>query len=281
MGAALAREYGRDFDVVGFPRTALELQSAQAIREKLEPLQFDVLINSAALTNVDYCETHADEAMRVNAHAVRDFAEICEAKNARMIHFSTDYVFDGNKGTPYLETDPALPVSVYGQSKLAGEEALRGVSEKHLAVRVSWVFGPDRPSFVDGIIKRAMAEERVEAIGDKFAVPTFTLDIAEYLRPMLLDLPEGGVLHLCNAGQCTWQQYGRFALECASEAGIALKTREVEPLKMAELLAFIAKRPAYSVMSTGKLEGLLGYPPRSWQDAVRAYVKSQCSGGSL
>lgn len=275
LGAALAREFGATCDVTGFNRARLNLESSEAIHQSLAQLEFDVLINCAALTNVDYCETHESEAMRINAFAVRDMAEACERNNARMIHISTDYVFDGQKQTSYSEIDPAIPISIYGRSKLAGEEQLRAVSARHLCVRVSWVFGPDRASFVDGIIKRAMIEERVEAIGDKWAVPSYTLDIAEYLLPMLRDLPEAGTLHICNDGRCTWQEYGQFALACAKDAGVRLKTEHVEPLKMAELLAFVAKRPVNSVMSTAKLAKLLGREPRLWQEAVRAYVNRQ------
>src|SRR5438132_3385965 len=113
--------------------------------------------------------------MRVNAHAVRDIAEICARKKARMIHISTDYVFDGERASPYREEDEARPINVYGESKRRGEIALLNVSEKNLAVRVSWVFGPDRPSFIDSILQRAIDSENIAAIADKFSAPSYTL----------------------------------------------------------------------------------------------------------
>lgn len=273
LGAALVREWkSAGLDVVGFGRSKLDLAQPEQMRRTLDAADFAVLVNCAAQTNVDRCETERDEAMQLNAHAVRIMAEACNAKGARLIQISTDYVFDGAKTTPYTEEDPVVPISHYGESKRAGELAALEVSDKNLAVRVSWVFGPDRPSFVDGIVKRAFAEEKVEAIADKVAVPTYTLDAALMLKPLLFDVPAGGILHLCNAGSCTWQEYGQFALDCAADAGMPLKARTVGPLRMADLKAFIAKRPPNTAMSTAKLTKLTGIAPRDWREAVREYI---------
>jgi dTDP-4-dehydrorhamnose reductase len=211
--------------------------------------------------------------MQINAHAVRTLAEICSRKGARCIHISTDYVFDGAKRTPYTEEDPVVPISRYGESKRAGELALLAVSEGHLVVRVSWVFGPDRPSFVDQMLKRAQTEEKIEAVCDKVAVPTYTLDAAHLLKPLLFDVPAGGVVHLCNGGECTWQAYAQFAVDCAVAAGMPLKARTVGALKMADLKSFVAKRSPYSALSTAKLSRLTGQRPRHWREAVREYVE--------
>lgn len=251
LGAALVREWGRvGEDVIGLDRRQLDIANEHSVRSTLERLDFDVLVNCAALTNVDYCETHAQEAFASNSSAVGLLGEIASGKGARCIHISTDYVFNGEQRTPYTETDIARAISVYGESKLSGEHALLSVSEKHLVVRVSWVFGPDRPSFVDQILQKAREQTTVDAIGDKWAVPTYTVDVAEMLRPFLREIPEGGILHLCNSGGCTWREYGQFALDCAAEAGVDLKARTVGMLHMADLKAFVAKRPVYTIMST-------------------------------
>ena len=170
LGAALVREWkAAGIDVLGFARQELDLAQPEQMRATLDGVEFGVLVNCAAQTNVDRCETHPEEAMQINAHAVRTLAEICKAKGARCVQISTDYVFDGAKSTPYTEEDPVVPISHYGESKRAGEIALLEVSDKNLAVRVSWVFGPDRPSFVDGIVKNALSQETVAAISDKIA----------------------------------------------------------------------------------------------------------------
>ncbi len=273
LGAALQRAWG----AVGFTRAQVDITDPAALQAALEPLDFDVLVNCAAQTNVDRCETHPDEAYAINRDAVRNLARLCSAKGARCVHISTDYVFEGAQRVPYIEEDQAMPISVYGESKRAGEIALLDIDPAHLAVRVSWVFGPDRPSFIDQILQKAKTTYLIEAIGDKWAVPTYTLDIAQLLRPFLRERREGGLLHLCNGGECTWQEYGQYALDCAHEAGVALMGHTVGALKMADLKAFIAKRPPYTVMSTSRLAGLTGVAPRPWQEAVREYVFSRAA----
>ena len=272
LGAALTREWSASDEVLAFARADIDLAKPGEIERILGPLAFDGLVNCAALTNVDYCETHEAEAMRVNAGAVGEIGALCASKHARCIHISTDYVFDGETDRPYTETDPARAISVYGDSKLRGEQALLAASSDHLAVRVSWVFGPDRPSFIDGILKRALESDSAEAIGDKWSAPSFTLDLAGMLRPFLRDIAEGGLLHASNTGSCTWREYGEFALQCAAAAGVPVKTTEVKSLPLAGMKAFVAKRPVYTVLATDKLAALTGAPPRSWQQAVEDYV---------
>ena len=275
LGAALAREWAAAGDeIAGFNHKTLDLGDAAAIDAALGPIEFDALVNCAALTHVDYCESHEDEAYRINAHAVADLGKICAAKGARMIHISTDYVFDGEKRTPYREEDAAKPLGIYAASKLAGENALQEKYPQHLGARVSWVFGPDRPSFIDQILKRATETDALAAVADKIAVPTYTLDIAQWLRPFLRELREGGLLHLCNGGECTWQQYGQYAIDVAAAAGVVFKGRAIAAQKMADIAAFIAKRPIYTVMSTQKFARLTGITPRSWQEAAEDYVRN-------
>ncbi|MDR3401872.1 MAG: dTDP-4-dehydrorhamnose reductase [Chthoniobacter sp.] len=282
LGAALLREWrARGEQVLGFDRAALDLGNGPAIHERLEPLDFDVLVNCAAQTNVDHCEREPEEAFRVNSSAVATLAEIGARKKARCIHISTDYVFDGTKGTAYEEGDKPNPISKYGESKLAGERGLLAVSDRHLAVRVSWVFGRDRASFVDQIIQRALGQDRVEAIADKVSVPTYTLDAARLLLA-LVDRPEiGGVVHLCNTGECTWQEYGQHALDCAAASGLPLRTRHVEPLKLAEMKSFIARRPVHTPLANTKFTQLTGITPRSWREAVKDYVRTSLAPRTL
>ncbi len=275
LGAALLREWrALGDDVLGFNRALLDLADFRQIRERLEPLEFDALVNCAAQTNVDRCEREVEEAFRINSGAVATLADICARKKARCVHISTDYVFDGTKQLPYTEEDEPQPISKYGESKLSGERCLHAVADKHLAVRVSWIFGPDRASFVDQILQRALVQERVEAIADKVSVPTYALDAARLLRPLVDDERIDGVVHLANAGACSWQQYGQHALDCAAAAGLPLRTRIVEPLMLAEMKAFVAKRPIYTPLSTAKLTLLTGLAPRPWQEAVEDYIRT-------
>ena len=277
LGRALVREWSaRGLEVIPFDRQALPLGDLRQLSSALEALEFDALVNCAALTNVDYCENHREEAFLINAEAPRVLAGVCARKAARCIHISTDYVFNGLKSAPYSEDDTPHPVSVYGASKLGGEEAVLSVDPAHWVVRVSWVFGPDRPSFVDQILDRATKETVVSAVCDKWATPTYTLDAGEALLALVQKTGGGGgVMHLSNSGGCTWQEYGQWALDCAKEAGVKLQAHRVDSIHMADLKAFIAVRPPYTVMECRRLEEVCGVRMRDWKDAVRDYVQNR------
>ena len=272
LGAALLREYSASGTVVGFSRAELDLAAPAQLRDTLGELDFDVLINAAGQTNVDRCEKEPDEAFAVNAEAPRVLAEICASKRARLIHISTDYVFDGAKSEPYREEDEAKPISVYGQSKREGERLVLETDATHLVVRVSWVFGPDRPSFIDWAIAQAQKCEHVEAIDDKFSTPTYTLDLAKMLPLLFAPAIPGGLLHLTNAGECSWREYGQWALDCCLAQGLALRTDVIHPIALASMKNFIARRPIYTVLATEKFERLTGVKPRPWQEAVAEYI---------
>jgi dTDP-4-dehydrorhamnose reductase len=302
LGATLMREYREKYDIAGFNRVQLDLGNLDDVRRKLGAMNFDVLINSAAFTNVDACETERERAFLINAEAPGVLAEICNSKDAKLIHFSTDYVFDGEKRAPYTEEDQPNPISFYGESKLAGERNVLAVENGHLVVRVSWVFGPDRQSFIDAMINRAQQDERIDAISDKFSTPTYTHDIAEMLprffprhavagvgdpgrvpagrsdagvTPTCRDYNvrvEGGILHFANAGKCSWQEYAQWALDCCRDAGVPLKARTVGALKLSEMKNWVARRPVYSVLSTAKYAELTGTAPRAWREAVADYI---------
>ena len=272
LGAALLCEYQSEHDVAGFNRTELDLANLDKIHRKVGKTDFDMLINAAAFTNVDLCETQSEQAFRVNAEAPGVLAEICGEKNARLIHFSTDYVFDGAKRVPYTEEDEANPISVYGESKLAGEKKVLAMENRHLVVRVSWVFGPDRPSFIDGMIKRAQVNENVDAVADKFSTPTYTRDIARMLPQFFDGDLVGGILHFANAGKCSWQEYAQWALDCCDKAGLSLKAKTVGACKLEDMTNWVARRPVYSVLSTAKYTQVTGTSPRTWREAVADYI---------
>ena len=277
LGGALTREYRGKFDVVGLNHPQLDLARPEQVRDKLSPVAFDLLINCAAMTNVDLCESQREQAFAINAEAPKVLAGICVEKKAKLIHFSTDYVFDGEKGQPYVETDRAKPISVYGESKRAGEENVLAIQDRHLVVRVSWVFGPDRPSFIDAMIKRAREEEEIDAVADKFSTPTYTRDIAGML-PSFFDVDvAGGILHFANAGECGWQEYAQHTLDCCRASGLSLKAKTVGSKKISDMKNWIARRPVYSVLSTAKYAKLAGVTPRSWRDAVADYIERSYS----
>ena len=271
LGTALMRSCRQTHEVKGFSHSEIDLGDFDEVEQMLTPLSFDVMINCAAMTNVDLCEEQRDEAFRINASAPELLAQIADDKGARFIHFSTDYVFDGQKREPYTEEDEAIPLSVYGESKREGEENVLNLNERNLVVRLSWVFGPERPSFVDNIIQRARTHDKVDAVAGKFSTPTYTKDIVAML-PRFFPAEVGGILHFANAGECSWQQYAQHALDCCQVAHLPLKTHAVEALTLADMKSFVARRPVYTVLSTARFTGITGQAPRSWRDAVAEYV---------
>jgi dTDP-4-dehydrorhamnose reductase len=273
LGQALVRSYAARYAVTGYTRSQLDLARLNDLERTLEAQPCDVLINAAALTNVDYCEDHRAEASRLNAEAPQLIARICRERGARFIQVSTDYVFDGEKRTPYTEEDPANPISIYGESKREGERQVLEANPAALVLRVSWVFGPDRPSFVDAILERARQHERVSAVADKYSTPTYTEEIAALLQPFLEGEIPRGVLHLANRGACSWQEYAQWALDCCHRFGVTMKATRVDPVALSEMTNFVARRPIYTVLGTEKFAQVTGKSPRDWHDAVEEYVR--------
>jgi dTDP-4-dehydrorhamnose reductase len=281
LGGALARIWSEGHDVQALARPELDVSDLRALEGLVAAASYDVLVNCTGLTNVDRCETAREEAEVVNARAPGVMAKGAAAKGARFIHFSTDYVFDGAKTTAYTEEDNTNPLGQYGRTKLAGEGAALAPSPAHIAVRVAWVFGPDKPSFTDTIIERALANDRVEAIADKTSCMTFTEDVAQWLRPFLDgDLP-GGLYHACNTGACSWHEYGQHALDFAVRAGLPLKARVAEPISLSAMTMFVAPRPPNTVLSSAKLTAVTGSVPRPWQVALDEYLEKKLRGRSL
>jgi dTDP-4-dehydrorhamnose reductase len=277
LGAAIARRWASRHEVIAAGRAEVDIADLLSLEKRLRDADFDVLVNSAALTNVDRCESDRDEALIVNTQAVEVMARVAAEKGARLIHISTDYVFDGEKETPYLESDAAYPLSYYGQTKLDGEAAALSASPDHVVARVSWVFGPDRPSFIDILLDRARTQDHVEAVADKTSSPTHAEDAADWLEAFLTREIPGGLYHACNEGACTWQEYGQHALDTALKAGVPLRTHIVAPIPLTALKNFLAPRPRHTSMDTTRLTEATGLRPRPWREAVEDYILKKLS----
>jgi len=258
--------------VVGLARPTLDVADGTSLRQLLRDREFDVLVNGTGLTNVDRCESAREEAWQVNALAPEIMAECASRHGARLIHFSTDYVFDGLKIEPYSEVDSPSPQGWYGTTKLEGEKRVLQCDPRHIVARVSWVFGPAKPSFVDALIERALLEDRVEAIEDKFSCLTSATDAASWMECFFDSSVSGGLYQLCNSGSCSWREYGVKALELAATAGLKLRTTQVEPIRLADMKQFIAPRPVFSMLSTRKFSAATGITPRHWHEALRDYI---------
>ncbi|WP_193213424.1 SDR family oxidoreductase [Luteolibacter marinus] len=270
VGRALADRLAGDHEVIELPRQRLDM-ARPGCEGLLERLSFDVLLNPAGLTGLEQCEDDPVLARRVNALAPGALAWSCRKLGKPMLHFSTDYVFDGIEPGLRSEDDPTAPLSTYGKTKAEGEHAV--LAAGGAVMRVSWVFGPERAAFPERIVSQALAGERLAAVADKFSLPAYTKDIASWVAAWLGAGCPAGVFHACNGGEpVSWHGMAREISSFLATKGI--EAGEVQELKMDEMKAFRAPRPRHTAMATRRLEALLGAPPRPWQEAMMEHLAS-------
>lgn len=239
----------------------LDITRADEVRRVIGEMRPTLVINAAAYTDVDGCETHEAQAMAVNADGPANLAEACRACDARLVHVSTDYVFDGKSAEPYAPDHPVAPQSAYGRTKAAGEEAIRSFPpEGYLIVRTSWLYGKHGKNFVKTILKLAAERPELQVVTDQVGRPTYAADLAAALLVAGLT-GATGTHHFCNAGMCSWHQ---FAVEIAKQSGL---TCRVLSQTTAELNRS-AQRPAYSPLNTESFTLTTGVVPRLWQEAL-------------
>jgi dTDP-4-dehydrorhamnose reductase len=265
LGTDLMQEAVSRHRVTGVDRGELDITDAAQCLRYLAGLRPDVVINAAALTQVDYCETHEEEAFLVNGQGAGNLAEAAAAVGAHLTHYSTDYVFDGLKAGPYLEDDPPNPRSAYGRSKLRGEELIRSRCSDFLILRTAWLFGKNGVNFIRTVLDTARKGLPLRVVNDQKGSPTYSRDLAAYTLRMI-EAGCRGIYHLTNRGSCTWYDLAVYALESAG-----MKSVEVTPVTTKEFPR-PAPRPANSVLANARLqrEGRPGMRP--WQDAVMEYV---------
>ena len=272
VGRALADHLSKEHEVIELPRTRLDLSDPFSIGQ-VAGLDFEVLLNPGGLTNLEQCEDEPDLACQVNQFAPARLAGICHHLGRKMLHFSTDYVFDGIDARPRREEDTPAPLSVYGRTKEAGE---RGVlAAGGTVLRVSWVFGPEKPAFPDLVLDRALAGEEVAAVADKYSLPTYTTDLCEWTAGFLAAGCPAGIFHACNGGPVTsWHGIAVEILAYLKERR-GLDLPPPRPLRLAEMSAFRAPRPRNTAMATERLATVLGKAPRDWREALWEHLDSR------
>jgi len=258
VGAELARMLE---GVAATDRAALDLADAEAIRRVIRDIKPEVIINAAAYNAVDRAESEQELALRVNGAAPGVMAEEAKRLGALLVHYSTDYVFDGAKGSPYVEGDAPKPLSAYGNSKLEGEERVRASGCRHLILRTSWVYGPRAANFYQVIRRKAQAGEPMRMVDDQTSVPTSSTFLASHTA-ILLKAGATGLLHLVPSGQATRHEF-------ACEVVRALRSASrVDPARTADFPT-AARRPVYSVLDNRRVVDLLGRPLPDWRELLR------------
>ena len=258
-------------EVIAVDRTRLDLSQPESIRQAMAEIQPDLVVNAGAYTAVDKAESEPELANAVNGIAPGILAEECEKMGASLMHFSTDYVFDGSHGSAYLETDSTNPLGTYGKSKLAGEEAIRKAGNRHIIIRTAWVYGNGgKGNFVKTMLRLGKEREEIRVVTDQIGSPTWTGDLAQAISQIipLLGPETFGTYQYTNSGVCSWYDFAIAIFEEAAKLGFPLKVQRVIPITTAEYPT-PAKRPAFSVLSTVKISALLGTYPPHWRQGLR------------
>ncbi|MFJ1300414.1 dTDP-4-dehydrorhamnose reductase [Pseudomonadota bacterium AL_CKDN230030165-1A_HGKHYDSX7] len=256
--------------LVAMDRTEADLAQPDTLRAVIERVAPDVIVNAAAYTAVDKAETDADTAERVNAQAVAVLADCAARRGALLVHYSTDYVFDGTKAGPYLEDDATGPQSVYGRTKLEGEQAIAQAGCASLVLRTSWVFSSHGGNFIKTMLRLARERDALRVVADQHGAPTSAELIADVTAHAILAHVQGrlgsGVYHLVASGETTWHGLATYAIERARANGmpLALPQGAVAPISTAEY-PVPARRPANSRLDNTKLASGLGLALPAWQ----------------
>lgn len=256
-----------DCDITGLDLPDFDITNPQRIREKLPPC--DVVINGAAFTRVDDAEKEIELARRINADGAGHLAAVCQDRGVRLLHISTDYVFDGKKRADYVESDPTNPLSVYGMTKWQGELLVKAAAPTSLIVRTQSLYGIHGRNFIKAILNQVIAGKReLTVVSDQISSPTYTRHLAEALLK-LAPLTDTGMVHVASRGSCSWF---RFAEEILSMTGLRGVT--IKPMASSEL-TYPAPRPAYSVLSTDLYTSWTDTLIPSWQEGLRAYLREE------
>jgi len=267
----LGKEFGNflsekeDVELYSFSHNELDILDLQKLVNKFQEISPNVVINCAAYTKVDQAEKEQDLAYQVNAIGAKNVSYASFKVNAKVIYFSTDYVFDGMKGEPYNEFDKPNPISVYGKSKLFGETYTKEHNPNHLILRISWLYGISGSNFVKTIIRLAKEKGELRVVNDQFGSPTYTLDVARQTWQLIQE-DSVGLYHSANIGQTTWFEFAKRIVE-----KLDLNSKVV-PIKTEEFPA-LAKRPKFSVLENYLFELENKNIMRKWEEAFDDFVK--------
>lgn len=275
VGRALVQSFAGSAEVIGCNRSSLDLANADQIREKVRAVAPDIIVNAGAYTAVDRAESERDLAFAINGRAPGILAEEAQRASALLIHYSTDYVFNGSKQGPWVEDDATDPLSVYGASKLAGEEAIRSVGGRHLIFRTSWVYAPEGKNFVLTMLRLGRERDSLNVVDDQIGAPTTAAELARATQVIAAGILEkkfataaswSGVYHMTCSGSVSWCGFARAIFGRASNL-LDGKAPTVNPIATSDYPT-PAKRPQNSVLSNEKLKNTFNVHLAPWQSAL-------------
>ncbi len=244
-----------------------DLDQPDSLADLIAHVAPDIVVNAAAYTAVDRAEQEREAAFRVNAEAPKRLAEACAVLGTRFVHFSTDYVFDGRSSRPYREDDATAPLGIYGESKLAGEHAVRAAGGQHLILRTAWVYGARGHNFLRTMLRLGAERDELRVVGDQIGSPTPAHLIANLTAEALSRELAGGTYHLVASGTTSWHGFAEAIMAEAVEMGFIPRAPKVVSITTQEYPT-PARRPAYSTLDTGLLSSALGHPIEQWESGL-------------
>ena len=287
LGKELERQLSSVGSVEAFSRESLDITNNAALQDTIRSVRPNIIVNAAAYTAVDKAENDAEFTHAVNAEAVANLAQIAQEQNLWLFHYSTDYVFDGSKQSPYIETDTPNPINVYGASKLAGEAAIAEVDCQHFIFRTTWVIGKDGHNFAKTILRLASERDSLKVIDDQIGVPTSPSLIARVTIDAMRAVKEGkawpqGIYHLAPEGKTSWHEIAQTLIAYAAQKQIPLCTHaaDIQAITTAEYPT-AAKRPLNSQLDTNKLRSQLSFDLPHWKDDFLAVAGDIVKEGTL
>ncbi len=261
-----AAPIGEKYVVNYFSRADLDIADAEAIEAHFRNNAYDYVVNTAAYTNVEKAESDQEQAFLINAEGVKNLAEACKKQGGTFIQISTDYVFDGTKEDPYVETDATNPINVYGSSKLKGEALLTKTTDRFFILRTSWLYSQYGHNFLNSMLNFAAAGKALTITTEQVGTPTNANDLAQVIWSLIVtEEKKYGIYHYSNMGEGTWYD---FASEIFKASPLLSNTK----LAKTDHYPTFAKRPAYSVLSTSKIDQLLGKSAPDWKDSLQQLI---------
>jgi dTDP-4-dehydrorhamnose reductase len=286
LGTELMRKLEKNYEVSGANARECNVTDYYKVTEIISREKPNIIIHTAAYTNVDGAETHYEQAFKVNVEGTRNVALAAREVGAKMYHISTDYVFGGAKKMPYVEDDPPNPLGIYAKSKLQGEQEVQKHLQNYLIIRTAWLYGKHGHNFIKTILQLAQTTDTLRVVNDQIGSPTYTKDLCWGIEKLLARDASAenattesaqadqnaecqGIIHLTNSGSCSWYE---FTLAILKDANI--NNVQVLPISTTQLRR-PAPRPYYSVLSNAKFKMITGYEMRPWETGLKEYFSSQ------
>ncbi len=259
----------KDYTIIAPDEEECDIADISSIKNAVKNINPKVLINCAAYTDVDACESNKEKAFSINGEGVKNLVQVCSENGILLVHFSTDFVFDGKKESPYTEEDKPNPLSIYGASKLLGEKNLLNSDIRFFLIRTSWMYGKGN-NFVKAVTNKASDQSEISVVDDQVGNPTWTRDIVD-ITLRLLETEQYGIYNYSNEGDCSWYEFACEIIKILRNSGNKFRNTKVIPIKSAQLKR-AAKRPAYSALSKTKIKTVIDVKIPHWRKSLERFL---------